>query len=96
MEEMKVLVRGTCSSFAPRHRFLILRGEAAANEDPSQWVLFPCCSDRWTDLQVAKGVKAGDGLEERLSAYVAKIRSLQEEKWLWALPWVCLCPYPSC
>lgn len=58
----------------------LLRGEAAANEDPSQGILLPCHGHGWADLQVAKGVEAGDGFKEGLSAHVAKVRALQEEK----------------
>jgi len=64
----------------------LLRGEAAADEDPPQGILLPCHSDGWADLQVAKGVKAGDGFEEGLSAHVAKFGALGKEKSLWALP----------
>lgn len=58
----------------------LLRGEAAADEDPPQGELLACRSDGRADLQVAKGVEAGDGLKEGLSAHVAEIRALQKEK----------------
>lgn len=57
-----------------------LRGEAAADEDPAQGILLSCHSHRWADLQVAKGVEAGDGFKEGLSAHVAKVGALGKEK----------------
>lgn len=54
----------------------LLRGEAAADEDPPQGIRLPRHSHRWADLQVSEGVEAGNGFEERLSPHVPKIRAL--------------------
>lgn len=54
----------------------LLRGEAAADEDPPQGILLPCHGHGWADLQVAEGVEAGDGFEEGLLPHVPKIGAL--------------------
>ena len=85
-----MIFRGNRGSFAPKHMGFpsshLLRGEAAADEDPSQGILFPCHGHRWADLQVAEGVETGDGFEEGLSDHIAKVGALGREKSLWALP----------
>lgn len=50
--------------------------QGAADEDPAQGILLPSHRHRWADVQVAKGVEAGDLSPGELTSHVAKIGAL--------------------
>lgn len=55
-------------------------GVAAPDEDPAQGVLHAAHRDRWTDVQVAEGVKAGGTREWDLPCHISKVRTLWKDQ----------------
>lgn len=66
----------TSRPLPPDPRWLLLQRKAAPDEDPAQGVCLAIHSHWGTDLQVPKGIKAGDRLKEGLPVHVAKIWTL--------------------
>lgn len=50
--------------------------QGAADQDAAQGILLPSHRHGWADIQVAKGVKAGDVFPGGLAGHIAKIRAL--------------------
>lgn len=53
--------------------------QGAANQDPAQGILLASHCHRWADVQVAKGVKAGDHSPGGLTGHIAEIRALRKK-----------------
>lgn len=60
----------------PAPPWLLLQRKAASDEDPAQGVCLAVDSHWWTDLQVPKGIEAGNRLIEGLPGHVAEIWAL--------------------
>lgn len=56
--------------------WLLLQRKAAPDEDPAQGVCLAVHGHWGTDLQVPKGIEAGDRLKEGLPGHVAEIWAL--------------------
>ena len=60
----------------PAPPWLLLQREAAPDEDPAQRVCLASHGHWRTDLQVPKGIQAGDSLKEWLPGHIAKVWAL--------------------
>jgi len=61
--------------------------QGAADQDPAQGILLPSHRHRWADVQVAEGVKAGDGFPRGLAGHIAKIGALEKREAVMGTPW---------
>lgn len=68
--------RSNLPPWPPAPPGLLLQRKAAPDEDPAQGVCLAVHGHWGTDLQVPKGVEAGDGLIEGLPSHVAEIWAL--------------------
>lgn len=64
----------------PGPPWLILQRETAPDEDPAKRVRLAIHCHWGTDLQIPKGVEAGDFLKEGLPGHIAEIRALGTER----------------